>query len=245
LSVNYIVDDKAVNKQFFYDGDRLLMDINLGTITYTNTANGAQEVYEAYKIEIHFPSEHYITINNKTPRYEIELQIYHNLIKTNNQLVTNSQIKVNRAVLSILFTLGPQEEGDIFFNNLGISKYNINQYGKINIPKEKEFLSFAKPVAPASYGTGFNYSTFQGLINLINADSGIFFYYGSETTPPCREDVLWIVFAQPRSIASVQTDFLKSLLAKQIQKHDLKGVKINESNKLFGNNRKINVIFHF
>lgn len=204
-------------------------------------ADGAQEVYQAYKIELHYPSEHYVTIDNKTPRYEVELQIFHNLVKTNNQVVTNSQVKVNRAILSILFTLGPQEEGDIFFNNLGISRYNTNQYGNMNIPKPRDYLSFARQL-PASYGTGFNYSTFQGLINLINADSGIFFYYGSETAPPCREDVLWMVFAQPRSIANVQTDFIKSLLAKQIQKQDLKGVKINESNRLYGNNRKIVVM---
>lgn len=214
------------------------MDINLGTIIYTNVADGAQETYQAYKIELHYPSEHYVTIDNKTPRYEVELQIYHNLIKTNNQKVTNSQIKVNRAVLSILFTLGPQEEGDIFFNNLGLSKYNLNQYGKMNIPKPRDFLKFSTQI-PASYGTGFNYSTFQGLINLINADPGLFFYYGSETTPPCREDILWMVFAQPRSIANDQNSFIKTLLAQQIEKEDLKGVKVNESRRLFGNNRKI------
>lgn len=220
------------------------MEINLGTITYTNVADGAQEVYQAYKIELHYPSEHYITLNGKTPRYEVEIQIHHNLIKTNNQRVTNSQVKVNRAILSILFTLGQQEEGDVFFNNLGISRYNTNQYGKMNIPKPRDFVSFAKQL-PASYGTGFNYITLQGLINLINADSGMFFYYGSETTPPCREDVLWMVFAEPRSIAKVQTDFFESLLTKQIKKQDQKGIKINESNRLFGNNRKIIVIILF
>ncbi len=219
------------------------MDINLGTITYTNVADGAQEIYQAYKIELHYPSEHYVTIESKTPRYEVELQIFHNLVKTNNQLVTNSQIKVNRAIVSILFTLGSEEEGDIFFNNLGISRYNTNQYGKMNIPKPREFLSLATQL-PASYGVGFNYSTFQGLVNLINADSGVFFYYGSETTPPCSEDVLWMVFAQPRSIARVQTDYIKSLIIKQSEQAE-KQKNPNESNKFFGNNRKIIVISHF
>lgn len=219
------------------------MECNLGTMSYTNVADGAREVYQAYKIELHYPSEHYVTIDNKTPRYEVELQIFHNLIKTNNQLVTNSLIKVNRAVISILFTLGSQEEGDIFFNNLGISKYNTNQYGKMNIPQPRENLKFGRQL-PASYATGFNYDAFQGLINLINADSGIFFYYGSETAPPCREDVLWMVFSQPRSIAHIQTDFIKSLIAKQVRKMDLKGANTNESTKLFGNNRKIIVSFY-
>lgn len=214
------------------------MDINLGTITYTNVADGAKEVYSAYKIELHYPSEHYVTIDNKTPRYQVELQIFHNLEKTNNQIVTNSQVKVNRAIISILFTLGHQEEGDVFFNNLGISKYNKNQYGTLNIPKPREFLQFLNN-PPASFGTGFNYSTFQGLINLIYADPGIFFYYGSETAPPCREDVLWMVFAQPRSISSDQVDFIKQLMAKNINNMQLNGATITESARLFGNNRRI------
>lgn len=211
------------------------MDVNLGNLIYSNVADGVKETYEAYKIEIHYPSEHYVTINNKTPRYEIELQIFHNLKQTNNQVITNSQIKVNRAILSILFTMGHQGEGDIFFNNLGISKYNKNQYGEMNIPKIRETIKFARTL-PASYGTGINYNAFQGLLNLINADPQMFFYYGSETSPPCREDVLWMIFAQPRSLGQSQVEFLRKILLKA---NSSKTGKIPEPQRLFGNTRKI------
>lgn len=246
MSIDYVLNENLVNKQFYYDGDRLTMDINLGTITYTNVSDGAKEIYEAYKIEIHYPSEHYVTIEGITPRYEIEMQIFHNIVKTNNPIVTNMQVKVNRAIISILFTLSHQDLGDTFFNNLGISKYNLNQYGQMNIPKPKENITYSRPL-PASFGSGFNYNTFQSLLNLLNADPGIFYYYGSEAAPPCREDVLWMVFSQPRSIGDIQVDFIKKLLAKTNTNLDLKDKTMNENARLFGNNRRIvvNKIFNY
>ena len=66
----------------------------------------------------------------------------------------------------------------------------------------------------ALYDTGFNIRALQGLLNAINADPHIYHYYGSETTPPCREEVLWFIFARPRSISSQQFEFLKNQLAK-------------------------------
>ena len=96
------------------------MDINIGKMAFINK-RGANEIYEANRIELHFPSEHYITINNQTPRYPLEMQIYHNLVVTDSAKNTNRSIKVNRAVVSVLFTLGDIKEGDEFLNQLGIS----------------------------------------------------------------------------------------------------------------------------
>lgn len=91
---------------------------------------------------------------------------------------------------------------------------------------------------PATYDVGFNHLAFQGLINLINADPHLYFYYGSETTPPCREEVLWMVFGEPRSLSKPQFDFLLLLLAK----HKKKGKKVTDAltpNQLFGNKRSL------
>jgi hypothetical protein len=96
------------------------MDINLGKMAFMNSG-GANEIYEAYRIELHFPSEHYITINNQTPRYPLEMQIYHKLVVSDKPTITNSSIKVNRAIVSVLFTIGDVKQGDEFLNQLGIS----------------------------------------------------------------------------------------------------------------------------
>lgn len=64
------------------------------------------------------------------------------------------------------------------------------------------------------FNIGFSPTAFQGLMNYINSDNGMFFYYGSETTPPCREEVLWMVFAEPRAISPGQQEFLRKQLGK-------------------------------
>merc|ERR1712096_224937 len=48
------------------------------------------------------------------------------------------------------------------------------------------------------------------LRNIINYDRKIFRYYGSSTTPPCREDTVWFVFAKPRAINKAQLDFIQA-----------------------------------
>lgn len=88
------------------------------------------------------------------------------------------------------------------------------------------------------YDTGFNIKALQGLLNTINADPHIYHYYGSETTPPCREEVLWFIFARPRSISSFQFNFLKNQLAKsKIRSQPLK--KAKHFDELFGNKRTV------
>jgi carbonic anhydrase len=226
----------AVNKRLYYDGDRVYMDINLGEITYFNN-KGAKEVYQCERLEFHFPAEHFITMHGETPRYALELQIYHKLKSTDNMQITNEILKVNKAAISLLFTVGELEEGDIFLNQLGISKYNTDDEDKFLITKRNNFINRKKTI-PATFGVGFNYLAFQGLVNLLNADRHMYFYYGSETTPPCREEILWMVFAEPRSMSKPQFDFLLLMLAKN--KHEGKTLTdASTPDNLFGNNRRI------
>ena len=67
----------------------------------------------------------------------------------------------------------------------------------------------------------------------------MFFYYGSETTPPCREEVLWMVYARPRSISEEQFKFLKFQLAKHKEKKNVE--EAHSRHDLFGNKRIIQV----
>jgi len=72
------------------------------------------------------------------------------------------------------------------------------------------------------------------LINLINADPEIFYYYGSSNIPPCNEDTIWMVFGEPRSISKFQFLILEKILSKK-----------NEKNTKIGNNRSIVVRKYF
>ncbi len=58
---------------------------------------------------------------NQTPRYPLELQIFHYFVASTNPNVTNEKIKVNKAVVSILYDIGPVSDGDEFLEQLGIS----------------------------------------------------------------------------------------------------------------------------
>lgn len=208
--------------------------------------NGANEIYEAYRIELHFPSEHYITLNNQTPRYPIEMQIFHNFVVTDNSNVTHKTLKVNKAVVSIMFTVGSVEEGDIFLNQFGISgkSYvnignNVNEFNVFNKFKKDNYIE-QKNFIVGSYDSGFSIKALQGLLNILNADQHIYIYYGSETFPPCREEILWIIFARPRSISEGQMNFLKTQLLRNVEP----GIPVSKAlnkKQLHGNSRFIQV----
>lgn len=89
---------------------------------------------------------------------------------------------------------------------------------------------------PGSYEAGFTSTAFQGLLNLINADPSIYFYYGSETTPPCNENIFWQVFQRERSLSKEQFQFLYHQLVKKMD-----GTKVDETVKskkdVYGNKR--------
>lgn len=221
------------------------MNINLGKIAFINKG-GANEIYEAYRIELHYPSEHYITLNGQTPRYPIEMQIFHNSYMTDNYKVTNKILKVRKAIVSIMFTVGSVDEGDVFLNQFGISGKNIFKKGlntdlfkSLNKFKKFEYIE-QKNFIIATYASGFNIKALQGLLNILNADQHIYMYYGSLTRPPCIEEVFWIVFARPRSISEGQLNFLRNQLTKNIKPTSpISSAK--SFSELFGNNRIVQV----
>ena len=219
----------SINK-FLYNGVGLEMPIALGTLEYFNYLSNMKEIYEAHMISLHLPSEHIITRGTITNRFVLELQIHHRFL-TRNQVDGSHKnpIDVKKAVVSILFNIGHMEEGDKFFNEMGFNKYNLNKTSEFPFPLENRFVDqVIHP--PASYGPGFNYIAFQGLINILNADPELFYYYGSSNLPPCPEDTVWIVFGEPRSISKFQFDVMKKILAKK-----------NQNDKFVGNNRNVNV----
>lgn len=80
----------------------------------------------------------------------------------------------------------------------------------------------------------------QGLLNALNADPHIYHYYGSETIPPCREEILWFIYARPRSISKDQFGFLKEQLAKS-RNPKTPVPKAKHFLQLFGNKRRVQI----
>ena len=92
-----------------YNGKSLELKANIGELIFTNK-DGTEEFYKAEKILFHYPSEHLITLYSQTPRFPLEMQIVHKLLRSTNPDVTNSRINVEKAIVSIFF-----KEGSIFF----------------------------------------------------------------------------------------------------------------------------------
>jgi hypothetical protein len=222
--------------KLYYDGSRLYIDANIGILRYTNLKTSTVEEYVATRIELHYPSEHYIVKGDITNRYDLELQIIHELKSTSNPGVTNEKIKVKQAIISMMFTEGASEFDEPFLGDLGISGYNRNDVGGFITPAPKTFISRTKPT-PGLYDYGINYMSFQSLQKLLNADSQIYFYYGSQTVPPCQEDVLWMIYSAPRSISKSQIEYLMATLTKNKQGIPIEQAKL--ASELYGNKRSL------
>lgn len=199
--------------KFTYDNRGLCAKVEMGNMVFTHE-DGTQEHYKASEIKLHYPSEHTITKESQTPRYPLELQIYHDLTKTNNSKTTNKFITVKKAVVSILFKGDAKIlEGDPFLSRMGIDErqkrpdgtYRVIQEGE-SIDSNEKWLGNIKP--------GFDINALLSLRDLLNYNHWIFRYYGSDTQPPCDEDVHWFVFAIPREANLEQIAFLKQQIYK-------------------------------
>lgn len=216
--------DHVIQSQFYNDGEKLTMRTNIGDIEYYNSDTDAKDKFTAYKIDLKLPSEHYITVGGVTKRCVLEMQIYHKLTSRQSILINHnsSPINVKEAVVSMLFVAQDSEFGDRFFQEMGITERNKNREGDLNIPKEGEMMKDSV-YPPASYSSGFDYLAFEGLMNLIGGNRAMYFYYGSNTTPPCKEDVVWMVYGEPRAISNSQLKYLSSVMVKKDKEGNYKG----------------------
>ena len=206
-----------IQSQFFFDGEKLTMPVNIGDIEYFNSDTDSKEKFEAYRIELKLPAEHYVTVDGLTKRCVLEMQIYHKLTSRQNILIKHqsSPINVKEAVMSILFLDQDSLTGDRFFQEMGISNSNRNREGDLNIPKEGERLKDIL-INSASYSSGFDYIAFEGLMNLIASNREMYFYYGDKTSSKC-DNVIWMVYKEPRSISHSQLEFLSEIILKKIR----------------------------
>ena len=122
----------------------------------------------------------------------------------------------------MLFVSQESEFGDKFFQEMGITERNKNKEGELNIPNEGESITNIL-YPPSSYGSGFDYLAFEGLMNLIGGNRAMYFYYGSNTAPPCKEDIIWMVYKEPRAISIGQLEYLSQIMVKQDKEGNYKG----------------------
>jgi hypothetical protein len=222
---------KIIQSQFFYDGEKLTMPINIGDIEYFNSDTQSKEKFEAYKIDIKLPSEHLITVDGLTKRTVLEMQIYHKLISREYVLINHntSPLNVKEVITSILFLNQDSKFDERFFQEMGITNSNKNKDGDLNIPKQGEMLKDIL-ISPAKFSSGFDYLAFEGLMNLIGVNREMYFYYGSKTTSQCDDNVIWMVYKEPRAISNSQFNFLSKMI-----------VKKNKEGQYAGNNILIKV----
>jgi len=186
-----------------FNGYQLELVTDIGPFTFKH-ATGEKEFYNANKIVLHYPAEHYVTMDGQTPRYALEMQIEHALIKTESQALTDSVIKVKKAIVSILFLEAPNAPaGDLFLSRMGIDYRRKNADGTYRTVAKDEFVDFnPDEIKRGSEAPGFDIDALSALRNLLNLDHQMFRYFGSETQPPCEENVQWFVFGMPRAIST-------------------------------------------
>lgn len=83
--------------------------------------------------------------------------------------------------------------GDGFLTKMAIDGKFIRPDGSSQVLLEGNYLdSEAKIKGGVEYGL--DYTALELLKNILNADTHVYKYYGSETRPPCMENVHWFVF---------------------------------------------------
>ena len=117
---DYKIPKSEEFSRLFYDGSKLYLDIDLGNIEHFND-EGAKEIYKATRIEFHVSAEHKLTNGSQTVPAVVEIQIFHDFVKTSNPKITNKSLLVKKSIVSILLTTDPDEQPDLFMESLGIS----------------------------------------------------------------------------------------------------------------------------
>lgn len=84
----------------------------------------------------------------------------------------------------------------------------------------------------------FRADAFQALMKILNVDASFYMYLGSETIPPCIENVKRIVFQQARSLKDTQFKYLLHQLVRQNNGHPY-DENVASPLDLHGNNRTL------
>ena len=191
IKVNDLFDYNEVRK----DEIKFIYEINMVRIVPINDeVNMGQltdtdgNLYQVTEIQFHTPADH--TLLGK--KYDLEVQIVHRCIKGDFK---------NKAVLSILYQKKPGAKVR-FFDEVDI----------LNLPnpsqKETEQV----------YSANFNLwkLLYDGEDLVRPPPFNYYKYHGSFAYPPCEENVVWFVVAQPQNLSMTTITFLKDSVLKPV-----------------------------
>lgn len=148
------------------------------------------DIFRAHYLEIHSPAEHTIDM----VRFPMELQVYH----CNGECNTKSEY----VVISVLFSVGnssSSQEIDKLWGPGTTSFEDASRFKQKKYKKKRKYkyMNHTKKKVDMS--------------NLYDLNAGFFHYDGSFTTPPCVENVQFLVQSGPAKIT------MENLLAVQKQ----------------------------
>jgi len=138
--------------------------------------------YEAFEIQFHTPAEH--TLNGKS--FDLELQIHH-------RPLTEGDF-AKKAVLSILFDKVPGASNK-FFEKIDITMLPDKFRKERDLDEDVVIADIFEDVAGMSI-THFDY----------------FYYHGSQTAPPCDEQVQWFIVAEPLQLGNTVIDMVRDVI---------------------------------
>jgi hypothetical protein len=111
------------------------------------------------------------------------------LTRSTNSKTTNAKVSVKKAIVAILFkdnSIIPN--GDRFMTRLGIDSSNKNKDGTFRVASKGGVIE-TNLISRGGVKSGFEMDALISLRNILNYDHHIYRYYGSETRPPCAENV--------------------------------------------------------
>jgi len=158
--------------------------------------------YYLYEVQFKYPSEHRINGNN----FPLEVQFWYR--NQNDTKANNKADPSELAAISVFFQEGDTDVDDQFLLNIfgpgtdavEFAQVISNNAGSGEQPPQLTYNSITYPSGQLNLGLFIPFS-----------ENGTYYYYsGSETFPPCRETVTWILMDDVQTLSRLQMTMIQT-----------------------------------